>query len=82
MSDYTNIFSHRQLLLTDPRTEVSSGDTISITASSDTITTNGLVLSPANIVFTATTTGIFANIPPANIVWKKNDTGDPLGTGT
>ena len=82
MTTYTNVFSHRQLMLTDPRTEIGSGDTISVAASSDTITTNGLVLAPASITFTATTTGIFANIPPANIVWKKNDDGDPLGTGT
>ena len=79
MTDITYVYNHRQRLLTDPRTIITSGDTISISASSDTITTDGLVLSPASITFTAVTTGIFTNLPASNIVWKNGAT--TLGTG-
>ena len=73
-------YGYRYKQLTGDRTIVSSGDTITISQSQDTITTNGLVLAPTSITFTAVTTGIFSNIPATNIEWKNGST--VLGTGT
>lgn len=74
-------YGYRQHILetASSRTVISTGDTISISQQQDTITTNGLVLQPTSITFTATTTGIFSNIPAANITWKNGST--VLGTG-
>lgn len=76
-------YNYRQTLLTAPRIISTAADTISITASADNFVTNGMVITPGTIYFTAVLQGVLANAPASQIVWKKDGVVfSPTRTGT